>query len=189
MGFPGGAAVKKPPANVGDTGDVGLIPWRTKWQPTPLFLPGKSHGHRSLVGCSPRGRTRLSDWGHTHASSSVFYPVLSLSMLSITNIFPKKHIFLLLWLFLSSPPGLLFPLNFISLYFSSSSSFRIAYVTYYDLWSCHSSSMSSYFPLDVWVVLCVCVWRRDQVQARSLGGHTYVKWLGRAGKGVQLSPQ
>ena len=34
----------------------GKIPWRRKWQPTPVFLPGKSHGHKSLVGYSP--------WGH-----------------------------------------------------------------------------------------------------------------------------
>ena len=32
---------------------VGKIPWRRKWQPTPGFLPGKSHGQRSLVGYSP----------------------------------------------------------------------------------------------------------------------------------------
>ena len=32
------------------------IPWRKKWQPTPVFLPGKSHGQRSLVG--------YSRWGH-----------------------------------------------------------------------------------------------------------------------------
>ena len=31
---------------------VRKIPWRRKWQPTPVFLPGESHGHRSLVGCS-----------------------------------------------------------------------------------------------------------------------------------------
>ena len=30
--------------------------WRRQWQPTPVLLPGKSHGRRSLVGCSPRGR-------------------------------------------------------------------------------------------------------------------------------------
>jgi len=30
--------------------------WRRQWQPTPVFLPGKSHGQRSPVGCSP--------WGH-----------------------------------------------------------------------------------------------------------------------------
>ena len=32
---------------------VGKIPWRRKWQPTPVFFPGKSHGQRSLVSCSP----------------------------------------------------------------------------------------------------------------------------------------
>ena len=40
------------------------IPWRRKWQHTPIYLPGKSHGQRSLVGCSPWGRkswTLLSD--------------------------------------------------------------------------------------------------------------------------------
>ena len=35
---------------------VGKIPWRRKWQPTPVFLPGKSHGWRRLVGYSPWGR-------------------------------------------------------------------------------------------------------------------------------------
>ena len=43
--------------------------WRRKWQPTPVFLPGKSHGRRSLVGCSSWGvsksRTRLSDFTFT----------------------------------------------------------------------------------------------------------------------------
>ena len=34
---------------------VGKIPWRRKWQPTPVFLPGESHGWRSLVGYSPWG--------------------------------------------------------------------------------------------------------------------------------------
>ena len=32
---------------------VGKIPWRRKWQPTPVFLPGKFHGQRSLEGFSP----------------------------------------------------------------------------------------------------------------------------------------
>jgi len=35
---------------------VRKIPWRKTWQPTPVFLPGQSHGQRSLVGYSP--------WGH-----------------------------------------------------------------------------------------------------------------------------
>ena len=38
---------------------VGKILWRRKWQPTPLLLPGKSHGQRSMVGYSPRGRKEL----------------------------------------------------------------------------------------------------------------------------------
>ena len=38
---------------------VGKIPWRRKWQPTPLFLPGESHGRRSLVGYCPQDSTEL----------------------------------------------------------------------------------------------------------------------------------
>ena len=57
-GFPGGAEVKASTCNVGDLGSIpgsGRFPWRRKWQPTPIFLPGESHGRRSLVGYSPRG--------------------------------------------------------------------------------------------------------------------------------------
>ena len=48
--------VKNPPANAGDKRDGGFdpwvrkIPWRRKWQPTPVFLPEESHGQRSLAG-------------------------------------------------------------------------------------------------------------------------------------------
>ena len=38
---------------------VGKTPWRKKWQPTPAFLPGKSHGQRNLVGYSPWGCKEL----------------------------------------------------------------------------------------------------------------------------------
>ena len=34
---------------------VGKVPWSRKWQPTPVFWPGKFHGQRSLVGHSPWG--------------------------------------------------------------------------------------------------------------------------------------
>ena len=34
---------------------VGKIPWRRAWHPTPVFLPGESHGQRSLAGYSPQG--------------------------------------------------------------------------------------------------------------------------------------
>ena len=59
-GFPGGSEVKASACNAGDLGSilgfdpyVGKIPWRRKWQHTPVFLPGESHGRRSLVGYSP----------------------------------------------------------------------------------------------------------------------------------------
>ena len=54
--------------------------WRRQWHPTPVLLPGKSHGQRSLVGCSPRGhksRTRLSDFTftfHFHALEKAMAP-------------------------------------------------------------------------------------------------------------------
>ena len=61
-GFPGGSVGKESACSAGDAGDPGLIlgsgrffPWRRKWQPTPVFLPGKSHGQKSLVGYSPWG--------------------------------------------------------------------------------------------------------------------------------------
>ena len=46
--------------NAEDTGAwfnpwVRKIPWRRKWQPTPVFLPGKCHGQRSLADYSPQG--------------------------------------------------------------------------------------------------------------------------------------
>ena len=44
--------VKNLPANAGEAW-FGKMPWRGKWQPTPVFLPGGSHGQRSLVDYSP----------------------------------------------------------------------------------------------------------------------------------------
>ena len=43
---------------------------RRQWQPTPVLLPGKSHGRRSLVGCSPWGRIEsdMTEWLHFHSS-------------------------------------------------------------------------------------------------------------------------
>ena len=62
------------PATAGDTGDMGLIsgsgrfPWRKKRQPTPVFLPGESHGQRGLVGYTPWGHKELdmAEHAHTH---------------------------------------------------------------------------------------------------------------------------
>ena len=54
------------------------IPWRRKWQPTAVFLPGKSHGQRSLVGYSPWGHKELDTTEATqHRSNSGEVCVLS----------------------------------------------------------------------------------------------------------------
>ena len=60
--------VKNPSANAGDVKRRGFKPcirkilWRREWQPTPVFLPGKSHGQKSLVGYSP--------WGHRESDTT-----------------------------------------------------------------------------------------------------------------------
>ena len=65
MGFPVDTVVKNIPVNaghpevVGSIPWVGKIPWRRKWQPTLIFLPGKFHGQRSLAGYNPWGGKEL----------------------------------------------------------------------------------------------------------------------------------
>ena len=64
LDFARGAVVKTSPAGAGDSRDAGSVPglkrlWSGKWQPTPVLLPGKFHGQRSLVGCSPWGHKKL----------------------------------------------------------------------------------------------------------------------------------
>ena len=51
--------------------------WRRQWHPTPVLLPGKSHGQKSLVGCSP--------WGHEE-SDVIVQLSLSLSDMSVTTL-------------------------------------------------------------------------------------------------------
>ena len=65
--------VKNPPAHAGIIGDVGwipgserVLPGEGKWQPTAVFLPGKSHGQKSLVGYSPGGCKVRHNWALTH---------------------------------------------------------------------------------------------------------------------------
>ena len=44
----------------------GRFPWRRKWLSSLVFLPGESHGQRSLVGYSPWGLKELDTTEHTH---------------------------------------------------------------------------------------------------------------------------
>ena len=47
--------------------------WRRKWQPMPVFLPGESHGWRSLVGYSPWGRKELDTTERLHFHFKVLF--------------------------------------------------------------------------------------------------------------------
>ena len=62
MGFPRGSAGEESTCNAGRPRFdpwVGKVPWRRKWQPTPVFLPGESHGQRNLTDYSPWGHKEL----------------------------------------------------------------------------------------------------------------------------------
>ena len=80
-GLPWWLSSKESVCNAGDIGDTGSIPgredpWRMKWKPTPVILPVKSYGQRSLAGYSPWGHKdldmteRLMD---THAHTTTYY--------------------------------------------------------------------------------------------------------------------
>ena len=68
MGFPGGSAVKNLPAMTRHRYKpwVRKIPWRTKCQASSVFLLGKSHRQRGLMGYSPWGHKESDMTDHTH---------------------------------------------------------------------------------------------------------------------------
>ena len=55
----GGATGKEPACQCKFHPCIGKIPWRRKWQPTPVILPGESHRQRSLAGYGPWGHKEL----------------------------------------------------------------------------------------------------------------------------------
>ena len=72
-GFPGDPVVNNVPAKAGDTGSIpglGRFSERRKWQPTPGFLPGKSHAQGSLAGYSPWGGEESDRIGRVNSGSS-----------------------------------------------------------------------------------------------------------------------
>ena len=89
-GLPSDSDGKESICNVGDPGfdpSLRTIPWRRKWQPTPLFLPGKSHGQRSLVGYSLSG-CKESDTTNTYT-----YKSLLLSFVDYLGVFLSTQYF------------------------------------------------------------------------------------------------
>ena len=96
VGSPRGLDAKESACNAGDLGSIpgsGRSPGKRKWQPTPVFLLGKSHGQKSLVGYSP--------WGHKESEMTKKLPC-SL----FTCVGPRSKI-PLLFPDASAPPGLL----------------------------------------------------------------------------------
>ena len=86
--FPGGSDDKASACNAGDQGSIPgsdpwarKIPWRRKWQRTPVLLPGESHGGRSLVGYSPWGCKELDMTERLHFKG----------LLSVSNMGPQEH--------------------------------------------------------------------------------------------------
>ena len=78
-GFPGCPESKESPTTQEETwvwSLVGKIPWGRKWQPTPVFLPGESHGQSSKEGYNPWGCKELD---------TTEWPTLSLSFICIES--------------------------------------------------------------------------------------------------------
>ena len=84
--------VKHPAADVGDrkcefSPWVGKIPWRRARRPTAVFLPGESHGQRSLAGCSLRvtkSRTHRSELVGMHAAHNEV--IITISLVNIHHL-------------------------------------------------------------------------------------------------------
>ena len=66
---------------------VGKIPWRREWHPTPVFLPGKSHGQGRLVGGATKESDMMEQLNHHHHSifENDTFP------LNGTNFYTKSH--------------------------------------------------------------------------------------------------
>ena len=82
------------------------IPWRRKWYPAPVVLPGKHHGQRSLAGCSPWSPKKLymtqllrTQSGENKQEYATSWPLLELGMASFVYL-PRNH----MKLYLSGQP-------------------------------------------------------------------------------------
>ena len=118
---------------------VGKIPWRRKWQPTPVFLPGKSHEQKSLAVFSPQGHKRIGydlatnqqHFFKKRMSKQTCWHVLNQHTMTVTKFLvilhfahsvPSLHL-LSFWSShaLCSPPSIVFFPTFLVLILSASS--------------------------------------------------------------------
>ena len=125
LGFSGGAGGKEPPCQcrrckrLRFDPRVGKIPWRRAWQPTSAFLPGESHGQRSLEGYSPfslkelDATERLST--HAHPSSlrneivKIKNPSGEINLPNNKTFFFSKYLFVWLKWVLVAACGIYYP--------------------------------------------------------------------------------
>ena len=111
---------------------VGKMSWRRKWQPTiPVFLPGKFHGQKTLVGYSPWGRRVRRDW-----ACSPFYQC--------------KVLTVILFLALPRVEGLILP------FLHQQGNFACALERVFYLFSLSRKSCSIYLP-ELWIFVCALV--------------------------------
>ena len=82
QGFPGSEVVKESACQCRRCKRLGFdpwirkIPWRSSWPPTPVFLPGESHGRRSQGGYSPWGCKESNTTVHTHTHEATDFTFL-----------------------------------------------------------------------------------------------------------------
>ena len=107
---------------------IAKIPWRRKWQPTPVFLPGKFHGQRSLVGYGPWGH-RESDTTE-HSTHTAFFMVQFLHPYMTTG----KAIALTIWTFVSKAMPLFFNMmsRFVMAFLPRSKHLFMTTITFYS---------------------------------------------------------
>ena len=127
------------------------FPWSRKWQPTPVFLPGESHGQRSLVGYSPWGckQSDTTQWLNKYKTVAKNFP--KTSSVDVFTHWKSKP----LW------PVLFFPMDrsdqimilFRNLYLST---FDLIPV-FSDALYCPEKISSSLFSLQTPILFCTCL--------------------------------
>ena len=71
---------------------VEKIPWRRKWKPIPVFLPGKSHGQRSLIGYSPQDHKELDMTKRLHFH---FHCIIIRDLILVIDEWPSGFVYFL----------------------------------------------------------------------------------------------
>ena len=66
--------------------------WTRKWQPTPVFLPGKSHGPRSLIGYSPWGLKESDTTKRLHFTFKVFIEFVTVLLVLCFDFLADRHV-------------------------------------------------------------------------------------------------